>query len=137
MVVDWRGAINVRREISREARGAADAIRSLGHDGRGLLLIGFCLCIAIGLSVIDAATPLGVNAAAFNVILVLAAIWIPWRSAAVALAIAATLLTVIGYFISNVPDAWIAGHAPVINRCIAIVVVWVAAVLILIQKATR
>ncbi len=112
-------------------------MRSRRHDGRGLLLIGICLCIALGLSIIDAATPTGVNAAAFNVILVLAAIWIPWRTAAVVLAMAATLLIVIGYFISDVPDAWIASHTPVLNRGIAIVVVWIAAVLILIQKATR
>ena len=87
--------------------------------------------------IIDAATPLGVNSPAFAVILVLVAIWMPWRSAAVALAIAATLLTIIGYFVSTVPDAWMAGHVAVLNRCIAIVVVWIAAAIIMLQKATR
>ena len=137
MVVDSRRAMNAGRDVAPEEGGAAGATRSRSHDGRGLLLIGICLCIAVGLSIIDAATPLGVNAAAFNVILVLAAIWIPWRSAAVVLAIAATLLIVIGYFISDVPDVWIAGQTPILNRGIAIVVVWVAAALVLIQKATR
>ena len=118
-------------------REAPDAIRGQGRDGRGLLLIGVCLGLAVALLIIDAATPLGVNAPAFNVILVLAAIWMPWRSAVVALAILATLLTIIGYFISSVPDAWVAGHAPIVNRCIAIVVVWVAAALVMLQKATR
>src|SRR5512144_2859481 len=129
--------MNVGREVAPQEGGAAGAMRSRCHDGRGLLLIGICLCIALGLSIIDAATPIGVNAAAFNVILVLAAIWIPWRSAAVALAVAATLLIVIGYFISDVPDTWTVSHTPVLNRGIAIVVVWVAAALVLIQKATR
>ena len=137
MVVDSRRAMNVGREVVPEEGKAAGATRSRSYEGRGLLLIGICLCIALGLSIIDAATPLGVNAAAFNVILVLAAIWIPWRAAAVVLALAASLLIVIGYFISHVPDAWIASHTPVLDRGIAIVVVWVAAALVFIQKATR
>ena len=124
------------REISREG-SAFDAIVSRGRDGRALLLIGVCVCLAVVLLIIDAATPLGVNSPAFAVILVLVAIWMPWRSAAVALAIVATLLTIIGYFVSTVPDAWMVGHVAVLNRCIAIVVVWVAAAIIMLQKATR
>jgi PAS domain S-box-containing protein len=127
----------VRREMSQEVGSAPAVTWRRGHDGRALVVIGVCFCLAGALLIIDASTPLGVNVPAFNVILVLAAIWMPWRSAAVVLAIVATLLTIIGYFISGVPDAWVTSHAPVVNRCIAIVVVWVAAVLVMLQKATR
>jgi PAS domain S-box-containing protein len=126
----------VGREISREG-SALDAIRGRRGDGRSFLLIGICICIAVVLFVIEAATPLGVNSPAFGVILVLVAIWMPWRSAAVVLAAVATLSTIIGYFVSPVPDTWMAGHVAVLNRCITMVVVWVAAAIITLQKATR
>jgi PAS domain S-box-containing protein len=127
----------VLTEISQGVGRAPDAIRAPGHDSRALPLIGICFCLAAGLLIAEWMTPLGLNVPAFNVILVLMGIWMPWRSAALVLAIAATLLAIIGYVLSPLPDAWSAPHAPIVNRCIAIAVVWVAAVFVMLHKATQ
>jgi PAS domain S-box-containing protein len=127
----------VRREIWQEIGSTPAAAWRRGRDGSPIPLIIICFCLAVGLLIADSMTPLGLNVPAFNVILVIMAIWMPWRSAAIVLAIAATLLAIVGYVLSPLPEAWSASHASIVNRCIVIVVVWVTAALVMLRKATQ
>jgi PAS domain S-box-containing protein len=106
-------------------------------DGRALRLVGFCLFLVIVLLILDTTTPLGLATPAFNVILVVAAIWLPWPSAAAVLAAVATLLTILGHFLATEPQAWMTSHSDMLNRLIAVTVFWVSAVLIMLQKTTQ
>jgi PAS domain S-box-containing protein len=105
--------------------------------GRVAPLLVICVCVGAISLIIDANTPLGLNMPALNVLLVVTAIWMPWPLAALALALVATLLTIMGHFLSPEPTEWVTADADTRNRLIAVTVSWISAALIMLQKTTQ
>ncbi|MBD3308287.1 PAS domain S-box protein, partial [candidate division KSB3 bacterium] len=84
------------------------------------------IAIAGGILLFDVEMPLGVAGGVPYVMLVLMALWFPHRYSPIIAAIAGTLLTIIGFFFSAPGSAlWIV----LVNRVLAVLVIWVAAVL--------
>jgi PAS domain S-box-containing protein len=89
------------------------------------------LVIAGAILALDAATPLGVADPMLYIVLVLAGLWSPRPAYSFILAAAATVLAVVGYYLSppgGIP--WIGAT----NRVFAVFAVWVAAALVCRQK---
>jgi PAS domain S-box-containing protein len=93
---------------------------------RGKFILLLTVFVAIVVLVFDLSLPLGVAGGVPYVVLVLIALWSPWRNYIYLMAVLGTVLTVVGYFASP------AGGIPWVvltNRVLAIFAIWVTAVL--------
>jgi signal transduction histidine kinase len=94
-------------------------------------LLALSIVIAAGVFYFDLSMPLGVAGGVPYIVLVLVSFWLPGKSYTLLAAIAGTVLTMVGFFLS--PPAgvmWIV----LINRFLALFAIWVTAVLILHRK---
>ena len=91
-----------------------------------LLLI--CIGLQFAAFAVDLLLPLGFSISVLYVAAILVGLWLPWRRAMSMLAMLATVLTVLGYFLSP-PGPLAAEWAPVINRSLSIAMIWTITVL--------
>jgi len=93
--------------------------------------LALCVAVAAVVFVVDLYLPRGVAAGIPYIALVVLGLWLPWRGATLVLAAIATVLTVVGYFLS-VPDGevWIA----LTNRGLAVAATWMTGILCFLQK---
>ncbi len=105
-----------------------------GFGRRDISLLSLSLLIAAGIFGLDLMVPLGVAAGVPYVAVVLLGAWLPWRHSITGLAAAATALTVLGYFFSPAAGvAWVV----LTNRGLALLVIWVTAILMLQRLASE
>jgi PAS domain S-box-containing protein len=97
------------------------------HLRLGLVIIAVTLTGASGL-IFDASTPWAVSVTLFYVAMVFVGIWLPQPKAPLALALLATPLIIIGYWLS--PRAPAAAWEAWTNRGLSVCVVWLAAVFV-------
>jgi hypothetical protein len=80
---------------------------------------------------VDMMLPLGVAGGVPYITVVLLSLWSPRRRSVVTAAIAGTILTVLGIFLSPLGgEAWKA----IVNRSLAIFAIWVTAILIMVKQ---
>jgi PAS domain S-box-containing protein len=103
--------------------------------GRGdISLLSLSLLTAAGIFGLDLLVPLGVAAGVPYVAVVLLGAWLPWRHSITGLAAVGTALTVLGYFFSPAAGiAWVV----LTNRGLALLVIWVTAILMLQRRASE
>jgi len=91
------------------------------------ILIGISLILALAVLVFDHSMPLGVAMGTPYIVLVLIGYFAPWRYYIYIMAGLATLLTIIGHYISsNGETTWVV----LTNRGLILVTIWVAAVIL-------
>lgn len=89
-----------------------------------ILIAVASVVIGAGIFILDLFMPLGVAAGVPYVGLVLISLYSPWRRHAFSLAIVATVLIVLGYFLSSpLGISWVV----ITNRILAVLVVWMTA----------
>ncbi len=103
---------------------------SKGINQKARLLAAITLMTA-AIFILDLLIPLGVAAGVPYIAPVLVTLWLPGHRYVLAVAFAATLLTVLGFFLSlSGGELW----QVIINRALALSVIWVAALLVLTRK---
>lgn len=94
-------------------------------------LIPFGVALGAGVFLLDLSLPLGVNVAVLYVTLVLVSLWSTQSSFTVVTAGVGTALTILGYLVTaSATTPWIA----LTNRSLAILVIWIVAVVVLRRK---
>ena len=99
---------------------------SLNALRNGKLIIFLSVLVAMAGLAFDLSLPLGVAGGVPYIVLVLIALWSPWRNYIYLMAVLGTVLTAVGYFASP------AGGIPWViltNRALAIFAIWVTALL--------
>jgi len=97
-------------------------------------LIALWVATGVAVTALDMVTPVGVGVSAAFIILVLTAIYAPWRSTAFVLAAAATVLVAIVPLFSPAPNGRLLFGVPVISRAITVVLLWITAALVVRHK---
>lgn len=89
-------------------------------------VIALCIIIAIAIFYIDSLIPLGVAGGVPYVLVVLLALWSPRKRLPIFMAVAVTVLTILGYFTSPPGgELW----KVLLNRFLAIFAIWTTAIL--------
>lgn len=108
------------------------AERHAGLRRRDYFLLSLSLLIAVGIFGLDLLVPLGVAAGVPYVAVVLLGAWLPWRHSIIGLAAIGTAFTVLGFLFSPAAGiAWVV----LTNRGLALLVIWVTAILMLQRRA--
>ncbi len=94
-------------------------------------VVAVSVAVASAIFAFDLSYPLGVAGGVPYVALVLLGLWWPQRQAVFALAVAATLLTLLGYFLS--PEGGVPWMV-VVNRSLAVFAIWVTAATVFARK---
>ncbi len=90
--------------------------------------------MAIGIFIADIQMPLGVSIGVAYVAVVLFSLWSKWKSYTVIVSIAATVLTILGHFLSPPGGlVWL----DLLNRLLAFFAIWVTAILFLRWKGSE
>ena len=99
---------------------------------RDFLWLSLSLLIAVGIFGLDLMIPLGVAAGVPYVAVVLLGAWLPWRHSIIGLAAIGTAFTILGFLFSPAAGiAWVV----LTNRGLALLVIWVTAILMLQRRA--
>jgi hypothetical protein len=95
------------------------------------LLVGGTIVLAAGVFALDLALPLGAAIGMLYAVPVLVTLWFPRRRYTILAALAATLLILMGFFLSPPGgELWVA----LFNRTASLLLIWSTAILVLVQK---
>jgi len=93
--------------------------------------IALTVLISFSVLLFDISLPLGVAGGVPYIALVLIGLWFPQRNAAIGLAVIGTILTIVGYYVSEPMGLpWMV----MINRGVALFAIWITAILVTSQK---
>ena len=95
-------------------------------DKSDIKIIAICSCIALAIFIIDSLLPLGVGGGIPYILVILISLWAHRKQLPVYMAIAATVLTIIGFYLSPTgSELW----KVLTNRTLALIAVWLVAIL--------
>lgn len=104
-------------------RALATLTRDFAHSTRALVIL-LCVLLSAGIFIADVTSPLGVAAGVPYVAVVLISLWLPRWQYTISFAACASILTILGFFVSE-PAAF--ASIVVANRILALGAIWLTA----------